>query len=56
MKISTLHKIARNIANELRVNPKMSVNQMTAELKRVAGNCRTKSDAEKQIRVEIFND
>lgn len=55
MKISTLHKIARQIHDERRIVERRSVNEMTADLEYAAGDAKSKREAAYLIMTEVFD-
>ena len=54
LKLSTLVKIANEIASERGSLPKMTMNELWAELESCAGNCRTKEEAREAILEYVF--
>lgn len=55
LKIGTLHNLAAFVSKETKTTPALSVEQMTAELKRVCENSKTRRLAVVEIAVEIFD-
>lgn len=55
LKLTTLVKIARHIESVLGVTARVSMNEMWADLRRVAGDCRTKAEAVAEISARIYN-
>lgn len=55
MKISTLHKIARQIYDLRRIVERRSVNEMTADLEAAAGDAKSNREAAYLIMTEVFD-
>jgi hypothetical protein len=55
MKISTLHKIAREIHNQRGIVERRTVNQMTTDLEFAAGDAKSKREAAYLIMTEVFD-